>query len=168
MVRGYARPESIWRSAGMAALCAGLSSCAHAPNWMPWHRTPPAAQSQAAAPARSPKETRRPTRHSEHRARPTEHPAQVAMIEPANLVGKKRSDVTRLLGAPDRISKDDPSLVWTYEADGCALRIYFYPDLKTSAFHVLKFSLAGADGKPLDADAPCRRKLLAMRENDTG
>jgi hypothetical protein len=155
-------------------LCAGLAAtlcgCSTTPAWAPWYKAPPQA-APAAAPTPTPQEPppRKIARHVEHHPTPDEAPEeQVAMIDPMALVGKKREDVTKLLGAPTRILKEDMSLIWSYEADGCALKVYFYPDIKTSAFHVLKFSLAAGDGKPLDADAPCRRKLLALRENDTG
>jgi hypothetical protein len=154
---------------GLTAL---LSGCAHTPEWFDWHKAQTPAQTEPAVPAVPAHEQRPPRRaprHTQHNPPPVApEPEKVATLEPATLVGKRRSDVTKLLGTPSNIAKEEMSLIWSYEADGCALKIYFYPDLKTSAFHVLKFSLAGSDGKPLDSDAPCRSKLLAVRDHDTG
>ncbi len=170
MASGRVRPATFWRS---ALLCLGLtalaSGCSRLPDWLPGHAPPKAAPPPAAvaeaAPASEPRR-RKPAHHAEKP--PTAPPAQVAMVDPETLVGKKPPVVSGLLGAPSSIAKDEMSLVWTYRAEGCALKIYFYPDLKTSDFHVLKFSLADAEGKPLDADAACRQKLLALRTHDTG
>lgn len=170
MLRGHV--ASRWRMALVCAgLAAGLSACSHTSAWLPWHKkeVPPQPQAQA--------EPAPPPAHEEPRHRKPVHPAsprkaeaepQIAMVDPNTLAGLTPPAVTRLLGPPAGTSKDEMSLVWTYTADGCALKVYFYPDIKTSDFHVLKFSLAGADGKPLDADAPCRQKLLALRANDAG
>lgn len=170
MASGRVRPASLWRS---ALLCLGLtalaSGCARLPVWFPGHTPAKAARPPAAVakarPASQPRHRKPMHRPERPSAAP---PAQVAMIDPKALVGKKPPVVSGLLGAPSSIAKDEMSLVWTYRAEGCALKIYFYPDLKTSDFHVLKFSLADADGKPLDADAACRQKLLALRTHDTG
>jgi hypothetical protein len=153
-------------------LCALVGGCTAAPDWAPWTKQPET-ESRAREPAvpELRKPTPRPHHHksSAHRAeRKRVKEPEVTMLDPGTLVGMKPQSVAHALGEPAAIAKENLSLVWTYRADGCALNVYFYPDIKTSDFHVLKFSLAGADGKTLDANAPCRRKLLALRENDTG
>ena len=169
MARDSACPLSVWRNTVLGVgLCALLSGCANAPTWAPWYKPPPAPVTEPAVPPAEMKPVHTHPRHVRRRVTPPEPAPQIAMIEPNTLVGKKRSAVTRLLGAPARITKEEMSYVWIYEADGCALKVYFYPDLKTSTFHVLKFSLADPQGKPLDSDASCRRKLLAVRDHDTG
>lgn len=153
----------------LAGATALLSGCAHFPNPFapapkapaPPPLQPPPITQQQQLPPPAPVE-----RH--HAARRAKPPVRTAMIDPNMLVGLMRPAVVRLLGTPTKITKDELSLIWTYTVEGCALQVYFYPDLKTADFHVLKYTLAGADGKALDADAPCRRKLLAVRENDTG
>lgn len=126
---------------------------------------------QAAPPVPAPRPqhheaAREPVRHPGHDVPP--EPAQLAMIEPQALVGLKPEAVQQRIGRPEAIDKDGLALIWRYTADQCDLSVYFFPDLKTSEFHVLKFSLAGADGKALDPDAPCRRKLLALKDVHAG
>ncbi len=173
MAKGPGCPALLRRNmlvvVGLGAL---LSGCAHTPEWAPWYKAPEkqAARSEPAVPELRKTQSEKPARrrvprHSERKPAPE---PQLAMIDPDSLVGMKPPAVGRLLGQPAAIAKEELSLVWTYKADDCALKVYFYPDIKTSDFHVLKFSLAGADGKTLDDDAPCRRKLLALREHDTG
>jgi hypothetical protein len=173
MAKGLWRPAPRRRTI-LAAMgfCALLSGCTTTPDWAPWSKPlkPQSSEHQPAVP-----ELREPAPRPHHRARTPRHTErkrakepEVAMLDPGTLVGMKPQSVAHALGEPAAITKEDLSLVWTYRADGCALNVYFYPDIKTSDFHVLKFSLAGADGKTLDANAPCRRKLLALREHDTG
>ena len=149
-----------------------LSGCTTTPDWVPWHK--PAAKVEARDEVAPQPEPKRDVRRRHRPPRPVPHkqeaPAepQIAMIDPNALVGLKPPAVTHLLGAPAGTTKDEMSLVWTYAAAGCAMKVYFYPDLKTAEFHVLKFTLSDADGQKLDDDAPCRRKLLAQKNNDTG
>ncbi len=152
--------------AGAAALIGG---CAHLPNpFAPEQKNAPAPAAPPAPAVSEPPQEQPAPAAPRRPARRTKPPVQTAMIDPNSLVGLKRPDVVRLLGMPTRVAKDELSLIWTYAVEGCALQVYFYPDLKTADFHVLKYTLADADGKALDADTPCRRKLLAIRENDTG
>lgn len=174
MARHRVRLAPRWQGTAVcAAVALTLAGCAHTPDWVPWHKAE-AAQTAQQQPAPEPphEEThrRKPTRSAPRKAEvpATAAEPQVAMVDPNALVGMKPPAVTRLLGPPANTTKDEMSLVWTYAADGCVMRIYFYPDLKTADFHVLKFTLADADGKPLADEAPCRRKLLAQRANDTG
>ena len=90
------------------------------------------------------------------------------IIAPESLIGLRPDQVSGQLGRPKKIAKDGPGLVWRYVAAGCGLNVYFFPDLKTNEFHVLKFSLEGADGKALDVNAPCRRQLLALKDQNAG
>lgn len=161
-----------------ALLCAGLAvtlgGCAQMHAWFPWLPwQEPAPEAEAAPPETPlppPPEPEKPKAVKRAPAKAAEPPPEpeIAMVDPDTLVGMRPDAVGKLLGTPDSIGKEEMSLIWTYSADGCALRVYFYPDLKTSDFHVLKFSLAGEDGKPLDKEAPCRRKLLALKTNDAG
>lgn len=175
MARGHAQYAPQWQ-AGVACtlLAVMLSGCAHTPEWAPWHKPEPAPVAEQ-QPQPLPQPAEEPHHHKP--ARPTPHKAdapapaetrQVAMVNPNALVGMRPAAVTGLLGSPAGTTKDELSLIWTYAADGCVLKVYFYPDLKTADFHVLKFTLADGDGQPLDEEAPCRRKLLAMKANDTG
>ena len=173
MAKGRKRLAPYWRGALISAgLAVALGGCTHWPEWVPWYKPAETAKAEPAVPAVPPsEETRKPhiAHPAPHHTEPPPPPEpQIAMADPDTLVGMKPDAVSKLLGPPANIVKAELSLVWTYSADGCALKVYFYPDLKTSDFHVLKFSLAGAGGKTLDKDDPCRRKLLALKTHDTG
>jgi hypothetical protein len=157
-----------------------LSSCASLNPFAP-HRhpaaasKPPLALSQpqppaAAIPAPTPRPFHRPPAPHHHPG-PAEAKTlrpRKTMIVPENLIGLRPDQVSGQLGRPKKIAKDGPGLVWRYVAAGCGLNVYFFPDLKTNEFHVLKFSLEGADGKALDVNAPCRRQLLALKDPNAG
>lgn len=157
-----------WRGAlFVAGLSVVLAGCASTPDWVPWHKPVQQADSRPTAPHGPRSEPQKPKAPARSASKPKE-PVKVAMIDPTVLVGLKRPAVAALLGKPSATSKDEMSLVWSYVANGCALKVYFYPDLKTANFHVLKYTLANEDGKPLDKNAPCRRKLLAVRAQNAG
>ncbi len=157
-----------------------LSSCASlnpfAPHRLPATASkPPVALSQPHPPtAAIPEPTPRPfhpsptpPRHSLPAETRAARPRRT-MIVPESLIGLRPDQVSGQLGRPQKIAKDGPGLVWRYVAAGCGLNVYFFPDLRTNQFHVLKFSLAGADGKALDSNAPCRRQLLTLKDPNAG
>ena len=118
--------------------------------------TPPAAQTPLAKP-------RRPV-HEPPREAPRE-PERVASVDPNSLIGLAPAAVEKLLGAPSTISKSDPSLVWTYAAQGCSFQVFFYPDIKTASFHALKYASTGGTGDPADN---CVRTILTVKSNGPG
>ena len=169
--KAHTRLQSRWLAMLLGlATCVVLSGCATLPGWLPWHLSPkPAAAARAAGGSAEPQSAeRRPKlRHTARRPEPpAEAPVEVASIDPNTLVGLRPPAVSKLMGSPAKTAKDEMSLVWTYATEGCALAIYFYPDLKTTNFHVLKYSFSDADGKPLAPADPCARKLLTARSND--
>ena len=168
--KAHTRLQSRWPALllGLAA-CALLNGCATLPGWVPWHTSSkPAAPAARAAEPQGPERRPKP-RHTVRRPEPpAEAPVEVASIDPNTLVGLRPPAVSKLLGSPAKTAKDEMSVVWTYGTEGCALTIYFYPDLKTTNFHVLKYSFSDAAGKPLAPADPCARKLLAARSNDAG
>lgn len=150
-----------------AAMAAALSGCAHLPDWLTGQKQPEqTAAAPAAPPAPPPPVVHKPK--AKPVARHSEAPVEVASLDPATLVGLRPAAVTRILGAPEKTGKDEMSLVWTYAAQDCVLQVYFYPDLNTADFHVLKYSLAGGDGKPLGTSEPCLREILSARNDEPG
>ena len=117
--------------------------------------TPPFSQPPPAKPRRQVRETAR---------EPTREPEKVASIDPKNLIGLAPAAVEKLLGTPTNVSNGDPSLVWTYAGQGCSFQIFFYPDLKTSSFHALKYGSTGGAG---ESDS-CIRNILTVRSNGPG
>jgi hypothetical protein len=94
---------------------------------------------------------------------PPPAPAKVASIDPNRLVGLDPSAVEKVLGAPTNVSRNDPSLVWTYVGSGCSFQIIFYPDIKTTTFHALKFVGSDSTGGRLDNSHACIRNILTAR-----
>jgi len=156
----------------LLGLAPALGGCAQLSNWFDQPKAAVHETVEHPAPrAREAVHRARPAvRRSEPAPAPADQPApaQVASIDPQSLVGLTEPAVTRLLGAPGQTTKDQMSLVWSYGGEGCVLKVYFYPDLKTAAFHVLKYSVTGADGKPLIDAAPCLRQIQSARNDDRG
>ncbi len=98
-------------------------------------------------------------RRQARKAHENKEPERVASIDPKSLIGLAPSAVERLLGTPSHVSKVDPSLVWTYAGQGCTFRVFFYPDIKTTAFHALKYASSG------DERANCIRSILTVKSN---
>lgn len=86
-------------------------------------------------------------------------------IDPAQLIGMTPQGVRSLLGSPARIRNDDMSREWVYAAKNCAFRVFFYPNLNTASFRVLKYGGSNGDGKLLDVSDACVRHILTGRKN---
>lgn len=94
---------------------------------------------------------------------PPPAPAKVAAVDPNTLVGLDPPAVEKIIGAPTSVARSDPSLVWTYAGSGCSFQIIFYPDIKTTTFHALKFVGSDASGGHLDSTHACIRNILTAR-----
>jgi len=156
---------SLRRAVFVLLTAVALSGCAavdKVKGWLSLQPKPePAAPQAAAAPApvAAPK-PKRPPRET--------HKEKGASIDPNDLIGLDPPAVERLLGAPANIGKGDPSLIYTYAAPGCFFRIIFYPDLKTSSFHALKYGGVDDKGVEMDASQACIRNLLMAKTNGPG
>lgn len=169
MGRVWGRLPSGWRIASLCVSAAVLlNGCAHWPDWLTGHKEDAQAPATTVAAPVPPPPVPHKSRSKPAVHRPEAPPVQVASIDPATLVGLKPVAVTRILGTPERISKADMSLVWTYAAADCMLQVYFYPDLNTTDFHVLKYSFAGGGGNPLPAADLCLREILSMKNDEPG
>ncbi len=156
----------------LAGFVLTLGGCTQLSSWFDQPKAAPAPQTAEVPAPRVHEPVPRP-RYT-HRHEPARTPAappptqQVASIDPQSLVGLTAPAVTKLLGAPGWTSKDQMSLIWTYGGENCVLKVYFYSDLKTAAFHVLKYSVNDANGQPLADAAPCLRQIQSARSNDRG
>ena len=97
-----------------------------------------------------------------------EKPERLAEVDPNSLIGLDPPNVEKLLGSPTRVSKSDISLVWTFSAPSCSFQIFFYPDLKTSAFHALKYGGVDGNGTQLATSELCIRGILTAKTNAPG
>lgn len=89
-------------------------------------------------------------------------------IDPARLIGMAPAAVRELLGPPLRIESYDLSREWVYAANGCSFRLFFYPNLNTAAFRVLKYGGNDGNGELMDVSDACIRHILTARKNATG
>src|SRR5215471_19835059 len=87
-------------------------------------------------------------------------------IAPSDLVGLSFDSVLERLRKPDTVEKNALSVVWTYSEPDCTLQLYFYPDIQTTIFHLLKYDLKGARGEKLNDSGACMQ-LMAMRKDGT-
>lgn len=101
-------------------------------------------------------------------AKPEKPPERLAEVDPNTLIGLDPPTVEKLLGSPTRVSKSDISLVWTFSAPSCSFQIFFYPDLKTSAFHALKYGGVDGNGAQLAMSELCIRGILTAKTNAPG
>jgi hypothetical protein len=114
----------------------------------------------------------------EHRAQNTPQVASAApvsqargpssSIDPRRLIGMAPGAVRELLGPPLRIESYDLSREWVYASNGCSFRIFFYPNLNTAAFRVLKYGGNDGNGELMDVSDVCIRHILTARKNATG
>jgi hypothetical protein len=88
-------------------------------------------------------------------------------IAPGELVGSDFSAVLEVLRKPDAVENSALTVVWTYSESDCMLRLFFYPDIQTTTFHVLKYDLRNASGERLDDNSPCMQHLTAMKNDES-
>jgi len=93
--------------------------------------------------------------------------AQVQPVVPAELVGFSFDSVLEVLRKPDTVEKNALSVVWTYAEADCTLQLYFYPDIETTVYHLLKYDLKSAKGEKLSDTGACMQPLMAMRKDGT-
>jgi hypothetical protein len=134
---------------------------------------PPAIALPVETPPPTPTQVPRPKPALHEAARPEkpdkpEKPERLAEVDPNSLIGLDPPTVEKVLGTPSKISKSDISLVWTFSAPNCSFQIFFYPDLKTSAFHALKYGGIDGNGAQLAMSEVCIRGILTAKTNAPG
>lgn len=77
------------------------------------------------------------------------------------LLGSDFNSILHVLRSPDSVNKDNLSVVWTYAPPGCTLRLFFYPDIKTTVFHLLKYDFRNSSGEALMSGDACMDSMLA-------
>ena len=80
-----------------------------------------------------------------------------------DLIGSDFTSILHVFRYPDAVQNNAPSVVWIYSPPGCTLQLYFYPDIQTTRFHLLKYDLKNAAGEMLGAGDECMRLILAPR-----
>jgi hypothetical protein len=105
----------------------------------------------------------------EHRTATAESSHQkTSPIDPDHLIGLAPGDVRQLLGPPARVEYSDLSREWIYASGGCSFRVFFYPNLNTASFRVLKYGGNHGNGDLMDVSDVCIRHILMAKKNATG
>jgi hypothetical protein len=162
------------RAAGVGLVAVALSGCMTLGDSTP----PPAAPAPAAVaelpppatvqPAPPPTPAPRPKRVARETKSTPELRAlrdKLVLIDPDSLIGMDTQGVQKLLGAPARIKNDDLSREWVYASPGCSFRVFFYPNLNSASFRVLKYGGSGDNGELLDVSDVCVRRILTAKSN---
>jgi hypothetical protein len=91
--------------------------------------------------------------------------AESAVVAPDDLMGFDFSSVLQVLRRPDTVQSNALSVVWTYTEPSCTLQLFFYPDIQTKIFHLLKHDLKSAADGAAERNA-CMRDIMAMRNDE--
>jgi hypothetical protein len=92
---------------------------------------------------------------------------EAAAVAPSDLVGFDFPAVLRVLRRPDTVQNSALSIVWTYAQSDCTLQLYFYPDIQTRIFHLLKFDLKDSSGEKPSDSSSCMRHMARNDEPST-
>jgi hypothetical protein len=130
----------------------------------PSQNEPPATSTTPPTPMAAP---RRPAPPRQASLQPPTPPASATprTVEPADLVGFNFDSVLGVLRQPDAVEKNALSVVWTYAGSDCTLQLYFYPDIQTAVFRLLKYELKGTSGEKLNESGACMQPMMAMRKD---
>ena len=103
------------------------------------------------------------------RPRPSKPPAppkpMVPALAPSELIGFEFAGVLKVLREPDAMQESAPSIVWLYSDTECSLELFFYPDIQTTKFHLLKYDLKDRAGQKLIDTSECMQQFMAMRND---
>lgn len=117
-------------------------------------RTPSAKDTPARKPATPPKRV------------PLPKLAEPVVVAPADLVGFDFSSVLHVLRKPDTVQSSALSIVWTYSEPTCTLQLFFYPDIQTKIFHLLKHDLKSEADGAAERNA-CMRDIMAVKSDES-
>ena len=92
---------------------------------------------------------------------PTPGPPSPPKIVIGDLLGSDFTGVLHVFRSPDSVNNDNLSVVWTYAPPGCTLRLFFYPDIKTTVFHLLKYDFRDSLGDMLMPGDACMDSMLS-------
>jgi hypothetical protein len=91
--------------------------------------------------------------------------AEPVAVAPADLVGLDFSSVLQVLRKPDTVQSSALSIVWTYSEPNCTLQLFFYPDIQTKIFRLLKHDLQSAADGAAERNA-CMRDIMVVKNDE--
>lgn len=126
-------------SLGMAGLWLGLaislSACAVIEEWQ---AKPAPAPEPPPAPIVAPPPA--PAAAAPVPRLPPSPPPPRPQFDLQSLIGMGEQDIANVLGEPRQVRNDPPAMVWDYQANGCAMSLFFYLDLKSQDFRTLAYN----------------------------
>jgi hypothetical protein len=96
---------------------------------------------------------------------PAAKATESAVFAPADLVGFDFPSVLQVLRRPDSVQTSALSVVWTYSEPSCTLQLFFYPEIKTRTFRLLKHDLKSAAQGDAERTA-CMRDMMVMKTDE--
>ena len=93
--------------------------------------------------------------------------ADVPTIAPGELVGADFSSVLQVFRKPDMVQSSALSVVWTYSQAACTLQLFFYPDIQTKVFRLLKYDLKSEAGEKTADRSACLHDIMAIRNDES-
>jgi hypothetical protein len=84
------------------------------------------------------------------------------------LIGSDFAAILNVFRSPDTVQKNALYVVWVYSPPGCTLQLYFYPDIRTTQFHLLKYDLKSTAHETATAGPECMQGILVSRPRGTG
>ncbi|HXJ01929.1 MAG TPA: hypothetical protein VNH44_11945 [Micropepsaceae bacterium] len=86
-------------------------------------------------------------------------------VVPSELMGFDFPAVLHVLRKPDAVQNSALSIVWTYSQSDCMLQLFFYPDIQTKIFHLLKYDLKDGTGEKPSDSSSCMRHIARTDES---
>jgi hypothetical protein len=118
------------------------------PRVLPKPMAPPARRPPAPRASPAPKE-------------PLPAPAPMPNVAMSDLIGADFDSVLRVFRRPDNVQNNALSVVWVYSPPACTLQLFFYPDIQTSIFHLLKYDWKNAAAE--NSENECMQNILVPR-----
>ena len=91
---------------------------------------------------------------------------EVPTIAPGELVGSDFNSVLQVLRKPDTVQSSALSVVWTYSQMACTLQLFFYPDIQTKVFRLLKYDLKSDAGDKMADRSACLHDMMAVKSDE--
>ena len=92
--------------------------------------------------------------------KPAEPPQPVPDMN--TLIGADFNAILNVFRSPDTVQKNALYIVWVYSPPGCTLQLFFYPDIQTTEFHLLKYDLKSTD-MAMPTAPQCVQRILVPK-----
>jgi len=92
--------------------------------------------------------------------------AEIPVIAPGELVGSDFTSVLLVLRRPDTVQTSALSVVWTYSPPECTVQLFFYPDIQTKVFRLLKYDLKSDAGEKSADRSACLHDIMAVKNDE--